>query len=140
MHEYTSAPQFTEEEVIVRSFVSVLSEGITFTMILASGRSKEVQLFVDETQIVWKNTSPPHAGGKMDIKDVTRVVDGCPTYMEGLVQQDETCCFTLETRGKGTLVFAALSAVEREAVVEGFTLLLLHLSQSATESALQQPS
>ena len=114
----------SEEAIIVRSFVSVMSEGITFQLILADGRSKTVRLFVDDRTLTWRNTVAPYAGGVLQMAEVTRVVDGYPAHMDGLITQEEQCCFTVETRRQGSLVFSAFSPVEREAVVEGFSLML----------------
>lgn len=116
------------DQTLLNTFISVLSEGLTITMHGSKGRPKQIKLWLEgDYTLKWASTKAlVKKKKKMNLHDVLFVEVGKQTtnFARATARAaNEDLCFSLVTQTT-TLDLESSSKMEREAMTQGFSMIL----------------
>lgn len=124
-----------QDEALRRTFHSVLKEGLTMLLHTGERTAKPIQLSLVGTELRWKSVKVFARNlYKIDLRDIRYVEWGKQTntfQKHPSMGASEDLCFSLIT-DKVTVDLEASSKVERDALVQGFSLVVGGLRMSGT--------
>jgi hypothetical protein len=120
----TLSPQ---DEALRKTFLSVLKEGMTMLLHTGEKSPKQIQLTLVGTELRWKSAKVfARTQYKVDLREIKFVEWGKQTdtfAKQTSMSASEDMCFSLVT-DKVTVDLEASSKVERDALVQGFSLVV----------------
>jgi len=122
------------DEALRRTFYSVLKEGMTMVLHTADKNPKQIHLTLVNTELRWRSLKVfARNQYKIDLRDIRSIEWGKQTSnfqrSTAFAVADETC-FSLVTE-KIVVDLEASSKVERDALVQGFTIVVSGLKDAS---------
>lgn len=133
-----SSPDLT----LLHTLKDVLTQGIILTQ-YTTGSAKQVKVFLNGNVLQWRSAKfLARKNFKLDLRKVLCVEWGKKTsnfHLPLAAKAPIDCCFSFLTDDQ-TLDFEASSKVERDALAQGFTLMLEDLRLRSSSSSISTPS
>lgn len=131
----TMAPISQGDSVLAQTLLTVLSQGMVLIVYNEKGAKQATVTLVGGSELHWRSVKLFSKKGKqLNLREVLFVSSGKQTKKFKLKTSEiavEDCCFSLTT-STDTIDFEATSKVERDALVQGFTILLTRFEDPRT--------
>lgn len=134
----TSATSFTEgdigEKELLQTFLAVLADGLALVMHTSRGKPRRVKVWLEDTELMWRAARSVNVMRKkhtVDINDLSHVESGKATAVfrrTANARLSDDLCLSLVCNNGSTIDLEASSRMEREAIKQGFAM-VIHSAQ-----------